>query len=221
MRHTEAGYETCLNHENSTHLARLGCVIARADRTGNGSIQQSDPGCGRCAIHRLHRRRTRRGMDRAALGGSDAATLQPLFPTTTFRTSSAAAQGYVNAVTVTVPGVDVGGTAFFKMAVYNGVDFASSALKGRRRQSVSAGWAAALSRLRRWSDCRGLPAPSPPPSAWSRSPEGRWCCCRAVDALFRERLTSLLAGPWPTPIHVRVPRVFPTDASRFTCLPQQ
>lgn len=45
--------------------------------------------------------------------------LQALTPTTTFRTSSAAAQGYVNQVTVAVPGVGSGLTATLQMRVFD------------------------------------------------------------------------------------------------------
>ena len=68
-------------------------------------------------------------MDGAALGGRDPNFLQPLFPTTTIRTTSAAAQGYVVAVTVTVPDVEPGGTGFFKVVLFNGADCASSSIR--------------------------------------------------------------------------------------------
>lgn len=44
--------------------------------------------------------------------------LQPLLPTTTFRTSSAAAMGYVKPVDVTLPGVPPGGRATVVMIAY-------------------------------------------------------------------------------------------------------
>ncbi len=57
--------------------------------------------------------------------------LVALTPTTTFRTSSAAAQGYVNAVDVTVNGVAAGAQATLVMRAFNGADYASSAIKGQ------------------------------------------------------------------------------------------
>jgi hypothetical protein len=63
-------------------------------------------------------------------GGTAVDKLVALTPTTTFRTSSAAAQGYVNAVDVTVPGVAAGAQATLVMRAFNGADFASSAIKG-------------------------------------------------------------------------------------------
>lgn len=63
-------------------------------------------------------------------GGASAASLAPLTPTTTFRTSSAAAQGYVNSVVVEVPGVAANAKAFLVMKAYNGADFASSTISG-------------------------------------------------------------------------------------------
>jgi len=52
-------------------------------------------------------------------GGADANSLTALLPSTTFRTSSAAAQGYVNGVTVTVPGIDSGAKATVVMRVFD------------------------------------------------------------------------------------------------------
>jgi len=51
--------------------------------------------------------------------GTAVANLSALTPNTTFRTSSAAAQGYVNGVTVTVPGVDSGAKAVIVMRVFD------------------------------------------------------------------------------------------------------
>jgi len=62
--------------------------------------------------------------------GTAAGALAPLTPTTTFRTSSAAAQGYVNSVNVAIPGVAPGAKAAIVMKAYNGADFASSSSKG-------------------------------------------------------------------------------------------
>lgn len=62
-------------------------------------------------------------------GGAEGASLTPLFPTTTFRTSSAAAMGYVNQVDVTVPGVKPGTRATIVMRVFNGTSFETSPLR--------------------------------------------------------------------------------------------
>jgi len=62
--------------------------------------------------------------------GTAAGALSALTPTTTFRTSSAAAQGYVNSVNVAIPGVAPGAKAAIVMKAYNGADFASSSIKG-------------------------------------------------------------------------------------------
>lgn len=61
--------------------------------------------------------------------GSGEPLLVPLLPTTTFRTGNAA--GYVNQVTVTVPGVPSGGTAAIQMRAYNGVDYNTSSIFGK------------------------------------------------------------------------------------------
>ena len=50
--------------------------------------------------------------------GTALPNLTPLFPTTTFRTSSAAAQGYVNGVVVEVPGVAPGQRATLVMTLF-------------------------------------------------------------------------------------------------------
>jgi len=62
--------------------------------------------------------------------GTAAGALAALTPSTTFRTSSAAAQGYVNSVNVAIPGVAPGAKAAIVMKAYNGADFASSSIKG-------------------------------------------------------------------------------------------
>jgi hypothetical protein len=46
-------------------------------------------------------------------------TWTPLFPTTTFKTSSEAERGYVNPVVVTVPGVPSGGQVNLMLRVFN------------------------------------------------------------------------------------------------------
>jgi hypothetical protein len=51
-------------------------------------------------------------------GGSAEIQLVPLFPTTGFRTSSAAAQGYVEPVVVTVPGILPGSVAAIQLRVF-------------------------------------------------------------------------------------------------------
>src|SRR5688572_22334023 len=63
------------------------------------------------------------GWTAQLIGGRVGGTLVPLFPTTTFRTTSAAAQGYVNPVVVTVPGILPGEQASVKMQVFNGPTF--------------------------------------------------------------------------------------------------
>jgi hypothetical protein len=63
--------------------------------------------------------------------GSSEAALIPLFPTTTFRTTSAAAQGYVNPVIVQVPGIPPGETASVQMRVFLGADFNSALTSGK------------------------------------------------------------------------------------------
>lgn len=63
--------------------------------------------------------------------GTPVAQLTPLSPTTTFRTTSAAAMGYVNGVTVDVPGVAAGAQATIVMRAFNGATFASSTLTGQ------------------------------------------------------------------------------------------
>jgi len=59
------------------------------------------------------------GYTAQLFGGADANSLAALNPSTTFRTSSAAAQGYVNGVTVTVPGIDSGAKATIVMRVFD------------------------------------------------------------------------------------------------------
>lgn len=62
--------------------------------------------------------------------GTAVGALTALTPTTTFRTTSAAAQGYVNSVDVTVPGVAAGAQATLVMRAFEGADFASASVKG-------------------------------------------------------------------------------------------
>ncbi len=70
------------------------------------------------------------GFTAQLYGGPVGGALTALSPTTSFRTSSAAAQGYVNGVNVEVPGVGAGLQATIVMKAYNGADFASSSIKG-------------------------------------------------------------------------------------------
>jgi len=70
------------------------------------------------------------GFTAQLYGGPEGGALTALTPTTTFRTSSAAALGYVNGVNVEVPGVASGLKATIVMKAYNGADFASSTIKG-------------------------------------------------------------------------------------------
>jgi hypothetical protein len=59
------------------------------------------------------------GYTAQLFGGADANTLSALSPSTTFRTSSAAAQGYVNGVVVDVPGIAPGLKATVVMRVFD------------------------------------------------------------------------------------------------------
>jgi hypothetical protein len=59
------------------------------------------------------------GYTAQLFGGADANSLTALNPSTTFRTSSAAAQGYVNGVTVDVPGIASGAKATVVMRVFD------------------------------------------------------------------------------------------------------
>jgi len=59
------------------------------------------------------------GYTAQLFGGVDANTLSALNPTTTFRTSSAATQGYVNGVVVDVPGIAPGLKATVVMRVFD------------------------------------------------------------------------------------------------------
>jgi len=59
------------------------------------------------------------GYTAQLFGGVDANSLTPLLPTTDFRTSSAAAQGFVNAKDVTVPGILPGAKATVVMRVFD------------------------------------------------------------------------------------------------------
>ena len=59
------------------------------------------------------------GYTAQLFGGADANTLSALLPNTTFRTSSAAAQGYVNGTVVDVPGIAPGNKATLVMRVFD------------------------------------------------------------------------------------------------------
>jgi len=59
------------------------------------------------------------GYTAQLFGGADAANLTALNPATTFRTSSAATQGYVNGVVVDVPGIAPGLKATVVMRVFD------------------------------------------------------------------------------------------------------
>jgi hypothetical protein len=71
---------------------------------------------------------------RAQLYGGPAGTavdkLVALTPSTDFRTTSAATQGYVNPVDVTVTGVAAGAQATLVMRAFLGTDFNSATIKG-------------------------------------------------------------------------------------------
>lgn len=64
-------------------------------------------------------------------GAEGAAELKPLFPATTFRTTSAATQGYVHAVNVSVPGVVPGAAARLVLRVYQGESYETAARRGQ------------------------------------------------------------------------------------------
>jgi hypothetical protein len=70
----------------------------------------------------------------AQLFGGPAGTavdkLTALTPTTTFRTTSEAAKGFVNQVIVQIPGVAAGANATLVMRAFNGATFASSSVSG-------------------------------------------------------------------------------------------
>lgn len=70
------------------------------------------------------------GVTAQLLGGPPGEPLQPLFPTTTFRTSSPAAYGYVVPVMVTVPGVLPGEIAIVQMRAYDGASYETSLYRG-------------------------------------------------------------------------------------------
>jgi len=59
------------------------------------------------------------GYTAQLFGGADAANLSALTPNTSFRTSSAAAQGYVNGIVVDVPGIAPGNKATLVMRVFD------------------------------------------------------------------------------------------------------
>jgi hypothetical protein len=66
----------------------------------------------------------------APAGTTDKSKFTALTPTTTFRTTPAAAAGYVNPIDVTVPGIAAGAQGSFIMRAFNGADYASSVGKG-------------------------------------------------------------------------------------------
>jgi len=63
------------------------------------------------------------GYTAQRFGGADVASLTALNPATTFRTSSAAAQGYVNGIVVDVPGIAPGNKATVVMKVFDSTGF--------------------------------------------------------------------------------------------------
>lgn len=69
-------------------------------------------------------------------GAAEDEPLVPLLPTTVFRTSSAAAAGYVNPVDVAVPGVNPGERATVVMTVFNGDSFETAPLAGQSEAIV-------------------------------------------------------------------------------------
>ena len=72
-------------------------------------------------------------------GPSDASvdSLQPLYPTTTFRTDTPHGRFFVQPVVVTVPGQPPLSTASFIMRVFNGPDWESSTIRGESHPTVA------------------------------------------------------------------------------------
>ncbi|MCI0537914.1 MAG: hypothetical protein L0Z50_22085 [Verrucomicrobiales bacterium] len=62
--------------------------------------------------------------------GTPIEKLSPLFPTTTFRTGSLVAMGYVNGVALNVPGVLAGEKATFVMRAFNDSTWETSTCRG-------------------------------------------------------------------------------------------
>ena len=66
----------------------------------------------------------------APAGTTDKSKFTALSPTTTFRTTPAAAAGYIVPTDVTVPGIAAGAQGSFIMRAFNGADYGSSQGKG-------------------------------------------------------------------------------------------
>lgn len=82
------------------------------------------------------------GWTAELLAGPEGGTLTPVSPTTTFRTSSAAAMGYVDPIDVGVPNVLPGGRAVIVMRAFNGSSYETSTLRGQSKPiSVTLGGA--------------------------------------------------------------------------------
>lgn len=62
--------------------------------------------------------------------GRPAGSLEPLFPTTTFRDENPISERYVREVIIEVPGIPPGEFASLLMRVYNGQDWNSSTIRG-------------------------------------------------------------------------------------------
>jgi hypothetical protein len=69
------------------------------------------------------------GFSAQLYGAAPGQPLKPLFPATTFRTSSASAMGYVNPVVVIVPAVTPGRMATLVVRVFNGATFETSTVR--------------------------------------------------------------------------------------------
>ena len=63
-------------------------------------------------------------------GGPPDGRLTPLTPTTTFRTTSAAAMGYINAVNLAIPGVPPEQEATVIMRAFKGTSWETAMLRG-------------------------------------------------------------------------------------------
>lgn len=69
------------------------------------------------------------GWKAQLFGGPEGGTLVPLLPMTSFRTTSAAAAGYIVGIDLTLPGVAPGAKATFVMKAFNGNSFDASSVR--------------------------------------------------------------------------------------------
>lgn len=109
-------------------IIALAALIATAAAYGQGTVQFNNRIVGTVdARVFMPDKTTGVGADFTAqlYAGTSASSLTAVTPVTTFRTSSAAAAGYVTPVDVTIPGIAGGSTAFIQMKVWDGASFAS------------------------------------------------------------------------------------------------